>query len=645
MCGDGAAPLCIGSAEENAFVATNVASQGFHWTGRYQKPGSTTNDGGWDGCVSGVAPTFTSWSTGSFIIGQLQPDDNVADTRVADRSVDEKGIANCAILAPTGEWLDDMCDSRGMVWPMYPCLCASPGEASETFLSDLPALESHVWARHDDVYRLMGTVTLIFVLLPLIVACCSFGCCRRRRRQQSAIDEGNLSKLGRLQQMQASVANVRLRVSGGLLFFGWFVFAYCTFIPIAGSIIFTTKPHLGPPGFYTSGFPIGISMLLLAVLPTDVRIVQVLCFVVFVVFCLITPLQVSLITNTSGPARIIYILNLIAIVCDDVYMFFTIQCCCKQMTTRQRLARVWSAVRIMCFVFGLSRGLRAILGLGDNPSYMTDDLNNGAAQMVFSSFLIVIALITTRANRGRFRRWLGSLGSSGSAEQDAAAVASLLGGRSAEAVFANAKESFRVLPVSMLKESDMTDNVDAAGLFSQTIACELGECDAFITHSWSDDGPSKYVAIREWYEPFIVTETDVNVWLVSCRRVLTGARSRRSYTRGFSILWRSGQGVHRPAKHRCESRLAAALPIGLQASSLLGWPNIRNPLVVRSRAVCVFEDGRLKGAHRPEESRRRGQRGRSCQVRLRQGKVLPRIRPREDSGCYRDGLRRHHAVQ
>ena len=37
------------------------------------------------------------------------------------------------------------------------------------------------------------------------------------------------------------------------------------------SIVFTTKPYLGPSGFYTAGFPIGISMLLLAVLPTDVK--------------------------------------------------------------------------------------------------------------------------------------------------------------------------------------------------------------------------------------------------------------------------------------------------------------------------------------------------------------------------------------
>ena len=471
-------------------MATNVASHGFHWTGRYQKPGSTTDDGGWDGCVSGVAPTFTSWSTGSFAVSGVQPDDNTGDMSIRERSIDEKGFANCAIVAPTGEWLDDICDSSGLIWSTYPCLCASPGEASETFLSDLPALESRPWSREGEVYRAVGVTTMMFVLLPLIVGCCFLACYRRRRRQQSAIEADNLSKLGRLQQMQASVVNVRLRVSGGLIFLGWIVFAFSTFIPAFGSTVFTTKPYLGPSGFYTAGFPIGISMLLLAVLPTDVRMVRVLCFAVFGVFCLITPLQVSSIISSSGPARVIFTTNCIAIVCNDVYMFFTIQCCCKQMTTRQRLSRMWNALRFMCFAIGLTRLLRATLGLGVNPSFMTDDLTSGTGQVIFCSFMIVIALITTRANRGRFRRWLGSLGSSGSAEQEAAAVASLLGGRSAEAVFANAKESFRVLPVSMLQESDMTDNVDAAGLFSQTIACDLGECDAFVSlHHARTKGP------------------------------------------------------------------------------------------------------------------------------------------------------------
>ena len=124
----------------------------------------------------------------------------------------------------------------------------------------------------------------------------------------------------------------------------------------------------------------------------------------------------SSIIGSSGPARVIFVLNLIAILCNDVYMFFTIQCCCKQMTTRQRLSRMWNAVRFMCLAIGLTRLVRATLGLGANPSYITDDLTSGTGQTIFCSFLIVIALITTRANRGRFRRWLGSLGSSASAE-------------------------------------------------------------------------------------------------------------------------------------------------------------------------------------------------------------------------------------
>ena len=91
------------------------------------------------------------------------------------------------------------------------------------------------------------------------------------------------------------------------------------------------------------------------------------------------------------------------------------------------------------------------------------------------------------------------LGKSSDEQQQAAALASMLGskGEAVAAVLATAAAKFRTLPVDELTEDDMLSNADT-GLHAKTSATPLGKCDAFISHSWKDDGRAKYAALREW---------------------------------------------------------------------------------------------------------------------------------------------------
>ena len=36
--------------------------------------------------------------------------------------------------------------------------------------------------------------------------------------------------------------------------------------------------------------------------------------------------------------------------------------------------------------------------------------------------------------------------------------------------------------------------------------CGTGECDAFVSHSWQDDGAAKYACLQEWKQGFIELE-------------------------------------------------------------------------------------------------------------------------------------------
>ena len=88
----------------------------------------------------------------------------------------------------------------------------------------------------------------------------------------------------------------------------------------------------------------------------------------------------------------------------------------------------------------------------------------------------------------------------------AASVAALLGGNSVSDSLGLAKKRFKSLCFTELKESDFINKTEDEGetntLFEKAKDTKLGTCDAFISHSWSDDGAAKYEALRRWARNF-----------------------------------------------------------------------------------------------------------------------------------------------
>jgi hypothetical protein len=47
--------------------------------------------------------------------------------------------------------------------------------------------------------------------------------------------------------------------------------------------------------------------------------------------------------------------------------------------------------------------------------------------------------------------------------------------------------------------------------------CALGDCDAFISHSWSDDAAAKWAVLQQWRENFIAQHgREPKVWIDKC---------------------------------------------------------------------------------------------------------------------------------
>ena len=69
------------------------------------------------------------------------------------------------------------------------------------------------------------------------------------------------------------------------------------------------------------------------------------------------------------------------------------------------------------------------------------------------------------------------------------------------AAMRNAEERLRVIRISQLEASDMANNQDS-GLYTKTTHVQMGEVDAFLSHSWRDDGALKWQRMLEFKASF-----------------------------------------------------------------------------------------------------------------------------------------------
>jgi len=208
------------------------------------------------------------------------------------------------------------------------------------------------------------------------------------------------------------------------------------------------------------------------------------------------------------------------------------------MPPRAALHRLWAVVRSAFLLIGVYTGVWSLpFGgalLDESGEIIQTEVGRGFAAL---SMLVSAAVFTPR-NRGRLHRWLGSLGASGTQEQEAAALASLISGRGggvAQALL-TAKEMFRVLPLSSLTAADLASNEDT-GLNRRVKHAALGDCDAFVSHSWRDDGDLKYAKLLEhrfasaaptiWLDKACIDQGNIEaslsvlpVFLSSCKELL-----------------------------------------------------------------------------------------------------------------------------
>ena len=589
-----AAPVCIETEEENAFLTSLV--RGFTWTGLYQN-GSTEvfgedagYDDGWGRCVTGDAPNTSAWA--------------VHDSTRANFY----GPEDCMVLGPDGLWHDTTCNAEGTLLPSFPCLCESPSIASAAFEDDIARLEAN-WQLWADAQRPLRVV--LFSLAPGLIPPILFVLYKLCRTAALAWAQQALGKTDddkgarvRLVAAQRSAASVRLRVTFFLLTVGFFAVSVGFGVTVSNSTLPWSSPaqaFLGPQGVWTAAVFPGLMMMFLAILPTDGAAIRVCCCLMCVMIGLVTLIQGNIVVRAAlglvSYSTVEFIVfgisagvSLSTFLMLTPTVFCTCCSCCRAcaMQSRPALLRLWMAVRWYTFATGTTRlaiplyftaeagGLR----VASWPNFIADEPNDGAGAMVLGATLVFASFLTTPKMRGVIRRRLIALGRTGSAAQEAAAVAALLGGGSVDDALKTGKQRFRALPLSKLELADLMSNEDT-GLYQRTVEANYGEVDAFVTHSWSDDGAAKFKQLQTWGDE-VRKENGGQEPLIWLDKVPAPARRPRC-RHPIADAPRSPAGVHQSDEHRRRSEGAPRLPLGLQVARRLAGQDVLEAAVVRRR--------------------------------------------------------------
>jgi len=97
------------------------------------------------------------------------------------------------------------------------------------------------------------------------------------------------------------------------------------------------------------------------------------------------------------------------------------------------------------------------------------------------------------------RAWLVSRGEGAAG---AAAVSQMLGGRDLADIIEGARKHFLYVAANKLTKEDMAVNKPDSSLRKHSKRGKLGDVDAFVSHSWSDDSDAKWEVLQQWIQEF-----------------------------------------------------------------------------------------------------------------------------------------------
>ncbi len=184
---------------------------------------------------------------------------------------------------------------------------------------------------------------------------------------------------------------------------------------------------------------------------------------------------------------------------------------------RAALDRLWSHMRWCFLLLGSTSFLVNAIWLVVPDHWQVYPEASLVQHMLVGVIMILCFFSFNEKHRHSYLAFLSSVNTKDET-RSAAAIAALLGGVNAREGLQMAKSKFRSICFGNLSVGDFLANRERNGsenvLFGNTTETKLGDCDAFVSHSWSDDGKEKFRALKKWASEFKERENrDPQLWL------------------------------------------------------------------------------------------------------------------------------------
>lgn len=264
--------------------------------------------------------------------------------------------------------------------------------------------------------------------------------------------------------------------------------------------------------------PPGVAVALICVLPCDVCTIHFLCLIGAISGLAIAGISTAAVIgihlvvapSPEDDARLILYATLSAYV--SIFLGYAI--CQHSLSPRQRLLRLWLALRIVGLTVALESFVYGVVKLAAQDvrwELTVESSRYLVGNVLFAFVLILTCACTAPSIRNRLTRPVAwgflldsAIDSSPDQQTAAAAIAALIGNYDPRVAFETARRRFRAIRVSDLDEafwqvSDLA--APPAGTYS-TEAVELGvDPVAFVSHSWRDENNHpgvKHTLLHAW---------------------------------------------------------------------------------------------------------------------------------------------------
>jgi hypothetical protein len=259
-------------------------------------------------------------------------------------------------------------------------------------------------------------------------------------------------------------------------------------------------------GFISLALPI----FMLAVLPTEILAIRIVTAItlMYVCGCAVPSVLYLVECLKDGGCGPLVTLPRIALMISNLFFFPLFIGRGVHQTSREQLRMLWRGLFYLSIYYTGVTTFRLFTHPEPTCHYLWEEITNGGSFVLF-------AIICLPWFRGTFQAYFTFHGES---VQSAAVIAGLVMSTDVTEVLSESLILFRCISCDRMLMEMLTFNKKDVNYYDLSQHALLGEVDAFLSHSWSDNALLKWEALQQWRKQFKKHNSgrEARVWFDKC---------------------------------------------------------------------------------------------------------------------------------